>query len=78
MTGSITISLKDFDGLRKSSDDAAKIKERVLRATKELEVFLSFLCTRETITDYVDEFNSQSKTSKIILEDGRAKIKLDA
>ena len=78
MTGSITISLKDVDALRKSSDDTAKIKERVLRATKELEVFLSFLCTRETITEYVDEFNSQSKTSKIILEDGRTKIKLDA
>lgn len=77
MNGSVTISIKDFDDLRKSSEDTAKLKERLLRATKELEVFLSFLCTREHIEEFVTEFNSQSSTSKIIVEDGRAKIKLN-
>ena len=78
MNGSVTISPKDFDDLRKTSDDTAKMKERLLVATKELEVFLSFLCTREHIQEYIDEFNSQSTSSKILITDGRAKIKLNA
>jgi len=78
MNGSVTIALKDFDDLRKASEDTAKLKERLLRATKELEVFLSFLCTREHIKEYVEEFNAQSTTSSIVIEDGRAKIKLNA
>ena len=41
---------------------------------KELQVFLSFLCTRSEIDKYVEEFNLQSATSKITLLNGRAKI----
>ena len=74
MTGSVTISLKEFDKLRDSSFHAEQRKERVLLATKELEVFLSFVCTRQNIDVLVEEFNRQSKTSTIILENGRAKI----
>jgi hypothetical protein len=74
MTGSVTISLKEFDKLRDSSLHAEQRKERVLLATKELEVFLSFVCTRQNIDVLVEEFNRQSKTSTIILENGRAKI----
>ena len=74
MTGTVTIALKDFDDLRYASEQAQQRKERLTRAAKELEVFLSFMCTREHIQEYLDEFNRQSKTCRIHLEDGRAKI----
>ena len=74
MTGNVTISLKEFDKLRNSSHHAEQRKERVLLATKELEVFLSFVCTRQNIETLVDEFNRQSQTSTILIENGRAKI----
>lgn len=74
MTGTVTIPLADFDQLRTASDVAKSRKERLTRAAKELEVFLSFMCTREHIQEYLDEFNRQSQTCRIILEDGRAKI----
>ena len=74
MTGTVTIPLKEFDKLRESSSIADKRQERVLQATKELEVFLSFMCTREHIQPLVEEFNRQSSNSTISLENGRAKI----
>ena len=39
-----------------------------------MSVFLSFLCTRTDITPYVEEFNRQSKTAKILLQDNKATI----
>lgn len=77
MNGTVTITLKDFDDLRKSSEEANQLKSKLTEAAKELEVFLSYLCTRETITPFLDEFNSQNET-KILLIDGKAKIKFKA
>tara|TARA_R100000908_G_C3734250_1_gene132659 strand:- start:959 stop:1198 length:240 start_codon:yes stop_codon:yes gene_type:complete len=74
MTGTVTIPLKEFDKLRDSTAIAGKQQERVLQATKELEVFLSFVCTRQNLEPLVEEFNRQSKNSTIELENGRAKI----
>lgn len=74
MTGTVTIPLKEFDKLRESSSIAGKQQERVLQATKELEVFLSFVCSRQNIEPLVEEFNRQSKNSTISMENGRAKI----
>jgi hypothetical protein len=76
MTGTVTISLEDFENLQNSSKNAKELQNKLKLASKEIEVFLSFLCTRENIQVYVDEFNSQSKT-KIKLIDGRAKIQLN-
>ena len=77
MTGTVTIPLKDFDELRETQGKADKKLQDLSRAAKELEVFLSFLCTRESIGDYVDEFNRQSQRSRIVMSDGRAKIILN-
>ena len=74
MNGTVTITLEDFDSLRESDDAASKKNERLTRAAKELEVFLSFLITRENITEYLEEFNRQAQGAKINLIDGRAKI----
>tara|TARA_R100001224_G_C4024652_1_gene150493 strand:+ start:844 stop:1104 length:261 start_codon:yes stop_codon:yes gene_type:complete len=74
MNGTVTIQLKDFDELRKAQSKADDNLIGLRRAAKELEVFLSFLCTRESIGEYVDEFNRQSRMSRINIEEGRAKI----
>ena len=42
--------------------------------TKELQVFLSFLCSRGSIKPFVDEFNRQSSNSTIVVENDRARI----
>jgi len=74
MNGTVTIQLQDFDELREAQSKADTRLAGLSRAAKELEVFLSFLCTRESIGMYVEEFNKQSRTSRINIEDGRAKI----
>ena len=74
MEGSVTLSLKSFDELRNAKEETDRKDEMLRRAAKELEVFLSFLVTRENIQEYMDEFNRQSSTCRINLDDGRAKI----
>jgi predicted translin family RNA/ssDNA-binding protein len=74
MTGTVTIQLKDFDKLREAESKAEESLAGLTRAAKELEVFLSFLVTRENISEYVEEFNRQSQRSTISVVDGRAKI----
>lgn len=77
MNGTVTISLEDYKKLENAQGNATNLEERLLQAAKELEVFLSFLCTREDITPYIEEFNKHSKRSKIVLKEGRAKIKVN-
>ena len=77
MDGTVTIPLKDFDELRNSTKESQELKQKLSRAAKEIEVFLSFLCTRENIQVYVDEFNNQSSRSTILIVDGRAKVQIN-
>ena len=72
--GTVTISLDDYHALLESSSKSLELRENLQLAVKELQVFLSFLCTRENIENYVEEFNRQSKTSKIDISGGIAKI----
>ena len=72
--GSVTISIDDFQTLTESKETALEIESNVKNLVRELQVFLSFLCTRAEIDKYVKEFNLQSTTSKIVLEEGRARI----
>lgn len=74
--GSVTISIDDFQEFCKSAERSAEIRSNFRLAIKELQVFLSFLTTRADLEKYVDEFNRQSKTSKIIFEGTVAKIKM--
>jgi len=72
--GTVTISLDDYHALIESNSKSLELKENLQLAVKELQVFLSFLCTREDIEKYVEEFNRQSKTTKININGGIAKI----
>jgi hypothetical protein len=75
--GSVTISIDDFQALLDTRVTAEELKEKTELAAKELQVFLSFLCTRENIEKYVEEFNKQSKTSTINIKGGIANIRLN-
>jgi hypothetical protein len=77
MNGTVTLPLKDFDELRNSSKDTQDMQKKLNRAAKEIEVFLSFLCTRENIQIYVDEFNNQSSQATIRIVDGKAKVQIN-
>ncbi len=74
--GTVSISLEDYHTLKDSAEESLKLKGNLDTAIKELQVFLSFLCTRENLEKYVEEFNRQSKTSKININGGIAKIEL--
>lgn len=74
--GSVTISLEDYHVLLESTKKTQQIKDKFSTASKELQVFLSFLATRGDLEKYVDEFNRQSKTSRIIFKGTTAKIEM--
>ena len=73
--GTVSITLEDFQSMVDAKLQAEDRIEKTNLASKELQVFLSFLCTRIDIKPFVDQFNEQSRTSNIIIEGGRAKIK---
>tara|TARA_R110001583_G_scaffold26456_2_gene95214 strand:+ start:59970 stop:60212 length:243 start_codon:yes stop_codon:yes gene_type:complete len=74
--GTVSISIEDFQSLIDAKSVAAEVENKFILATKELQVFLSFLASRTDLDKYVDEFNRQSKTSKIVFEGTFAKIEM--
>lgn len=76
MTGTVTMTIDDYELLKLNAESGKIERSGILRAAKELEVFLTFLITRENIDEHLDEFNSYSKTCKVRIIDGRAKIEL--
>lgn len=72
--GSVTIDLKDYLDLVEEKQKTLALKDNTSRAAKEMSVFLSFLCSRADITQYIEEFNRQATTAKIVLDGSRATI----
>jgi hypothetical protein len=76
MKGTVTINLEDYEKLKDVKSKTEELITNTKLANKELQVFLSFLCTRESIEPFVEEFNRQSSTSIILIENGRARIEI--
>ncbi len=76
MKGTVTISLEDYESLKVAEDKANKLIGNNKIAAKELQVFLTFICTRADVEPFIKEFNKQSTTSKIIMDGNRARIEL--
>ena len=74
MKGTVTISLEDYHKLIESDKNYTQLKDKTAYALKELEVFVSFVATRAEVQHHIEEFNRQSKSSKIVIENGRAII----
>jgi len=72
--GTVSIRLKDFLKLQDQEQESEELRARARKTVRELQVFLSFLCTRADIKGFVDEFNRQSTESIIKIEGGRAII----
>ena len=75
--GSVTISIEDYHSLLDSNINAKELNESTKLAAKELQVFLSYLCDQVDVSKYIEEFNRQSKTSTIVIRNGRAQIKFN-
>tara|TARA_R110002020_G_scaffold282795_1_gene498441 strand:- start:197 stop:454 length:258 start_codon:yes stop_codon:yes gene_type:complete len=74
ISGNVTISLDDYDTLKSEFESANRMKESLKRTSKELGVFLSFICSRVNMDKVIEEFNLQSVTSKITFEGEKAII----
>ena len=76
MTGTVTMTIDDYELLKLNATSGKIERPGILKAAKELEVFLTFLITRENIDEHLEEFNSYSTSCKVRIIDGRAKIEL--
>lgn len=74
--GTVSITLSDFQSLMDSAIKAKETEDNFKRAAKELQVFLSYLAGKADLEKYVDSFNSQSTTSRIVFDGVKAKIEL--
>ena len=76
MTGTVTMTIDDYELLKLNATSGKLERTGILKAAKELEVFLTFLITRENIDEHLEEFNSYSTSCKVRIIDGRARIEL--
>lgn len=76
MTGTVTMTIDDYELLKLGATSGKIERTGILKAAKELEVFLTFLITRENIDEHLEEFNSYSTSCKVRIIDGRARIEL--
>ena len=74
--GTVSITLEVYHTFLDSAILSKETQDKFKIASKELQVFLSFLASRGDIEKYVDEFNKQSKTSRIVFEGTSAKIEI--
>ena len=72
--GTVNISIEDFQALIDAKLNADEKIEKTNLAAKELQVFLSYLCSRVDIEPFIKQFNNQSRTSTITTEGGKARI----
>lgn len=75
VNGTVTISISDFQTLLEASNNADTLIKSTSTASKEIQVFLSYLHAQLDLIPHIEAFNRQSKKSKIIIEDG-TKIKI--
>ena len=75
MNATVTLPLAEFDKLREAHENAEELIKSTKKAALEIEVFLSYLITRENMDESLEEFNRQATGTEIVLVDGRAKIK---
>jgi hypothetical protein len=77
ISGTVTISLSDYEKLKEEYPKANIIRNNLHAASKEIEVFLSFVCTRADIEPFVDEYNRQAQHSQIKIIEDKAKIEFN-
>ena len=76
LNGTVTISLEDYNKLQDEYNKALKLEKKFIEVSKELEVFLSWLCTRYSVDEHINKYNMQSTNARILINDGKAKIEI--
>ena len=76
INGTVTINLQDFQELVAQKEKSLEIERKFKEVAYELEVFLSWLCTRYGVDEHINKYNMQSTNARILLEDGKAKIEI--
>ena len=74
--GTVTISLQDYTKLQEEYMMALEIERKFIEVSHELEVFLSWLCSRYEVDEHINKYNMQSTSARIIIDDGKAKIEI--
>ena len=74
--GTVTISLQDYTKLQEEYKKALELEKKFIEVSQELEVFLSWLCTRYGVDEHVSKYNMHSTNARIIITDGKAKIEI--
>jgi hypothetical protein len=76
--GTVSISIDDFQTLLTASINAEELKQSTRTASREIQVFLSYLHSQIDLTPHIDSFNRQSTKSQIVIEsDNKIKIKFN-
>ena len=76
VAGTVTISLKDYEDLKSEVNKTLELRKKFQEVSYELEVFLSYLCTRYGMDEHIEKYNIQSTKAKILINDGKAKIEI--
>ena len=76
IAGTVTISLKDYEDLKSEVNKTLELRKKFQEVSYELEVFLSYICTRYGMEEHIEKYNIQSTKAKILINDGKAKIEI--
>jgi len=76
IAGTVTISLKDYEDLKNEVIKTLELRKKFQEVSYELEVFLSYVCTRYGMDEHIEKYNIQSTKAKILINDGKAKIEI--
>ncbi len=76
INGTVTISIDDFKELVNQKEKSLEVQMKFKEVAHELEVFLSWLCTRYKVDEHVQKYNMQSTNARILINDGKAKIEI--
>ena len=76
IAGTVTISLKDYEDLKNEVTKTLELRKKFQEVSYELEVFLSYVCTRYGMDEHIEKYNIQSTKAKILINDGKAKIEI--
>ena len=62
--------------LKNEVSKTLELRKKFQEVSYELEVFLSYVCTRYGMDEHIEKYNIQSTKAKILINDGKAKIEI--
>ena len=74
--GTVTIRSQDYNKIISEQARALEVQSKFKEVSHELEVFLSYLCSRYGMEEHIQKYNIQSTKAKILVTDGKAKIEI--